>query len=96
MKLTPEQRRVFSLIITREYPRFQQRKWPLDHTIVNALFLGFTPSGKDRHQPARDATLRLLIEKGLLKEVKPASIEDGINRYVQITNEGWEHWDSFN
>ncbi len=92
MKLTPEQERVFFLIITREYPRFQQRKWPLDHTIVNALFLGFTPRGKDRRQPGRDATLRLLIKKGLLREVKPASREDGINRYVEITDEGWEYW----
>jgi len=97
MKLTPEQERVFFLIIHRELPRFPQGPWPLyDYIGVSARCLGFIPRGKVDLQPARDATLQVLIKKGLLREVKPASREDGILRYVQITDEGWDYRNSSN
>lgn len=77
-KLTPEQKRVFKLIVRKGRAPEGEDYYPLPYIPVTA-----------RWWQGRDSTLLALIRKGILRELKPASRDDLLFRYVEITHYGW-------
>jgi hypothetical protein len=90
-KLTPEQKRVFKLIVREGRAPEGEDYYPLPYIPVTASWFG---THGIRYKPGRDSTLLALIRKGLLREVKPASRDDLLFRYVEITHYGWVHFET--